>query len=153
MRAQRSVLAWSVVLALGAVVHVVCLCCALDREVPSVTVRMTTSSSPMIITVPVLVMPARAEPPWCPRGGLYFASRSALSEASRGWHKGPGVRRILFGHRGLRAGDLLRSIDGHELGSYDELQQLLRAKVPSQASLDVEIERDGMTCRRRIWLE
>jgi type II secretory pathway component PulC len=152
MCAQRWVPARSIALTLGVVVHVVWLCVALDREIPS-DVRTTTSSSPMIITVPVLVMPAKAEPPWCPRGGLYFASRSALVAASRGGDKGPSLREILFGRRGLRAGDLLRTVDGHELGSYDELQQLLRTKVPSQTSLDVEIERNGVTCRRRIWLD
>lgn len=113
---------------------------------------MTTSEPPTIITVPVLMMSASVEPPWCRRGGLYFASRSSLLDALRGGQKGPGVRQILFG-QALRAGDSLRKIDGHAFGSYDELQQLLRIKLQSQTSLDVEFERGGRTCHRRIWLD
>jgi type II secretory pathway component PulC len=147
MRSHLWLLPCALAFALSVLLHVVWLR-ELDHEC-----EVAMRSSPTIITVPVLVTPAKLDPPWCPRGGLHFASRSSVLEVLRGRQKGPGLHDVLFGSRGLRAGDSVRALDGHLVGGYDDLVRLLRARVPTQARLHVEFERYGMICRRTIWLD
>lgn len=49
---------------------------------------------------------------------------------------------------GLRAGDLLRSIDGQALRSWDEIGTLVQARAAVDRSLEIEFERDGR--RQRV---